>query len=89
MHDPVERAHQEFANAIVKQAAEDYRRALRGKTYNSRSPKRIIEEIEEFFRSRYFKILTPINGEYLIEYLKKEYEKERNEHGSNTDTIDT
>ena len=90
MQDPIDRAHQELANAIVKQAVDDYRKALRGKGYNGRKPERIKEEIEKFFRSHYFEILTKVKGEYLIERLKKEHEEEeRRKHDGNTGTSNT
>ena len=86
MQNPIDRAYQEFANGIVAQAAKDYRLALRGKGYNGRLPKNIIEEIEKFFCSKYFHVLTSVNGKYLMESLKKEYEEERNANESNIST---
>ena len=86
MQDPIDRAYQEFANGIVAQAAKDYRLALRGRGYNKRPPHNIIAEIEKFFRSRYFRVLTSVSGEYLIESLKREYEEERNANESNIST---
>jgi hypothetical protein len=85
-----ERACQDFANAIVKQAVDDYRNALKGKGYNGKKPEKIIKEIEKFFLSDYFKLLTKVKGEYLIEQLNKEHiENERSKHEGNTDTSDT
>lgn len=90
MQNPVDRAYQELANGVVKQAVEDYRKALRGIGYGGRKPERIIKEIEKFFRSPHFEIFTKVKGEYLIERLKKEHEEyERSKHESNTDTSDT
>lgn len=85
-----ERACQDFANAIVKQAVFDYRKALNGKGYNGRKPEKIVKEIEKFFRSDYFEILTKVKGEFLIEKLKREHaENERRKHESNIGTGDT
>lgn len=86
MLSPVERAYQDFANAIVKKAADDYRNALKGKGYNKKSPKKVIAEVEKFFLSQYFEMLTEVKGEYLIEKLREEYEEERNKHESNIST---
>lgn len=61
---------QELANAIVSQACEDYRSALRRKKYTD------ICDIEDFFRSEWYKMLTTIDGEYLIDKLRKEVTNE-------------
>lgn len=58
--------YKELANAIILQAAKDYRKALK---YDARGRKR---EIERFFRSEYFSTLTNISGEMLIQKLKAE-----------------
>ena len=60
--------YEELANAIILQAVKDYR--LAG-TRNSRMP------IEEFFLSSWFKVLTTISGEMLLEELRKEKRNER------------
>ena len=77
---------EDLTNAIVKQAAEDYRKALRGKGYSHMPASKVIEDVEKFFRSKYFYLLTNVKGEYLIERLKEEYEEERNKDESNLDT---
>lgn len=90
MRDPVDRAYQDLANAVVKQAVEDYRKALNGKGCGGKSPQKVIAEIEEFFLSPRFEIFTKVKGEYLLEKLKKEHEEqERSKDESNTDTSDT
>lgn len=55
-----------LAEAIIVQAAIDYKKALR---YDEQGRKR---EIERFFRSRYFAILTNVSGEMLINKLRDE-----------------
>ncbi len=68
--DPYER----LANAIVLQAVDDYRRALRAVKRNP-SNKNAIDEalnIERFFRSGWYSTLTSIDGEYLILRLQEE-----------------
>ena len=81
-------AYHDIANAIIIQAVEDYRDALDGKSYNGHPPEVIIKRLEKFFRSKYYRLLTNVDGEYLIERLKKEH-SERNENDSYIDTSDT
>lgn len=69
--------YQELANGIVLRAVEDYRKALDGNVYSKnfghKSPEYIIKECEKFFRSSYFRLLTKVSGEYLIEKLRQEH----------------
>lgn len=58
-----------LANGIVVQACEDYRAALK------RDDEQAITEIERFFRSGWYKMLTSIDEEYLISKLRKEQKK--------------
>lgn len=58
--------YKELANAIILQAVKDYRKALK---HDERGCKR---EIERFFRSEYFTVLTNISGEMLIRKLRAE-----------------
>ena len=73
--------YENLANAIITQAARDYKYALKHlKDPNKDSiEKHIIEECEKFFRSDYFKILTKLDGERLMSMIK---EKCRNESNS-------
>ena len=66
--------YEKLANAIIIQAAKDYRvalRRLRRKPGNkeARSEK---ESIERFFRSDWFRALTEVDGEMLIRKLNEE-----------------
>lgn len=58
--------YKELANAIILQAVKDYRKALK---HDERGRKR---EIEKFFRSEWFSILTNVSGEMLIQKLRAE-----------------
>ena len=58
--------YENLANAIIIQAAEDYRRALES---DNRGTQR---EIERFFRSDWFIVLTDLNPELLLKRLKQE-----------------
>ena len=72
--------YENLANAIVIQAVNDYRNALDGIGCEYKSPDVVKKEIEKFFRSSYYRTLTKVKGEYLIERLKQEHrEKLRKE----------
>lgn len=59
--------YQELANAIIKQAAKDYKAAKK-----SRNSGRIAE-LRKFFRSSWFQVLAPnIDGDWLIRKLDEE-----------------
>ena len=66
--------YKELANAIIVQAVKDYREALRllSMNPNDKSAKRDQRNIERFFRSEWFSILTDLNGELLLKKLKEE-----------------
>jgi hypothetical protein len=68
--DPYER----LANAIVLQAVSDYRVALKKLKAHPKNREAISEalEIEKFFRSGWYSILTDVDGEYLIRRLQDE-----------------
>ena len=79
-----------LCGAIVLQAVDDYRRALDGKSYDKVPPHKTINEVERFFRSNYFRMLTKIDGEYLIYQLRKEHEeKERKKNARRVNTSNT
>lgn len=70
MTDPWEN----LANAIILQAAKDYREArkkLRKRPKNE-DAKLMISDCEAVFRSEWFKALTNIDGEMLLEKLREE-----------------
>ena len=68
--DPYER----LANAIVLQAASDYRRNLKKlkKNPQNREVLNAVMQIEKFFRSSWHQVLTTVDGEFLIQKLRKE-----------------
>lgn len=61
--------YQLLANAIVLQAVNEYREALR---QNDTAAKWKKISLRRFFRSDWFKLLTNIDGELLIERLNEE-----------------
>ena len=58
--------YEELANAIVLQAVKDYRLA---------DDEAELAEIERFFRSGWFGVLSKVDPEYLIRNLRKEKSK--------------
>ena len=58
--------YENLANAIVLQAVKDYRLT---------DDEAELAEIERFFRSDWFGVLTDIDPEYLIRRLRKEKDK--------------
>ena len=68
--DPYER----LANAIILQATSDYRRDLKKlkKKPQNRDVLNDVMQIEKFFHSSWYQVLTTVDGEFLIEKLRKE-----------------
>ncbi|HEY9059202.1 MAG TPA: hypothetical protein VIO64_01680 [Pseudobacteroides sp.] len=66
--------YQNLANAIVLSAVNDYRKGLQTLTLypKDRTAKYQIKQIEQFFRSEFYKLLTGIDGEMLIGKLNEE-----------------
>lgn len=60
--------YENLANAIILKAVKDYRQS---------KSERTMEEIERFFRSVWFQVLTKIDGEQLIRDLRKEKAHDR------------
>lgn len=69
-----ENPYEKLANAIVLQAVSDYRAALKKVKKNPKNRDAIDEvlQIEKFFRSEWYQVLTSVDGEYLIDRLRKE-----------------
>ncbi|WP_315453038.1 hypothetical protein [uncultured Selenomonas sp.] len=64
-----------LANAIVEQAAKDYRwaRTALGKAAENVEAITMRSDTERFFRSAWFGQLTSINGEWLLQQLEGEF----------------
>ena len=64
----------ELANAIVIQAAKDYRKALKTlKRYPRYEPAKAVEaEVEDFFRSDWYRMLTSVDAEMLMRKIRRE-----------------
>lgn len=67
--------YENIANAVVIQACKDYWKAYKRYLRRYRStakPDEELTELESFFRSAWYKTLTTIDGEYLMDRIKKE-----------------
>lgn len=66
--------YENLANAIILQAVRDYRKALKCLKANPRNKTALADkdEVERFFRSDWFSVLTSVDGEMLILSLQKE-----------------
>ncbi|MBR3639369.1 MAG: hypothetical protein IKN50_02055 [Clostridia bacterium] len=66
--------YQNLANAIIIQAAKDYKIYLRRlrRNPNNKEAQAGAAEIERFFRSDYYRSMTNVDGELLIKKLKEE-----------------
>ncbi len=66
--------YQALANAIIEQAVKDYRAALKvlRRHPNSKAAMAEAMEIERFFHSGWYGVLTEIDPDYLIKRLRKE-----------------
>lgn len=60
--------YEELANAIILQAVKDYRLT---------DDERELQEIERFFRSGWFGVLSKVDPEFLIKELQKEKRNDR------------
>lgn len=74
----INRGFENLANAIVLQAALDYRRILRGKKVIYDGRQQVTKkELEDFFHSGWCQLLTKIDGKTIINRLEQKYENER------------
>ena len=67
--------YENLANAIIIQACKDYRKAYKRYLRRYRSTDKQdaeLLELESFFRSDWYKTLTSVDGEYLMDRIKKE-----------------
>lgn len=65
---------EDLANGIIKQAADDYKKALkRIKKTNHLNAAQEIHSLNRWFRGDWFSMLTQVDPEYIIENLNKYY----------------
>ena len=67
-------AYQNFANAIILLAVEDYRLLIEQGQVSKKMTDKIVslDNIESFFKSDFYKVLTEVDGEYILQLLRKE-----------------
>ena len=66
-------AYERLANAIIIQAARDYKRTLKRLKKNPKN-KEVMDEamkLEDFFHSEWYEFLTSLDGDLLIKKLRK------------------
>lgn len=70
------KAYENLANAIIEQAANDFREAKLRLQKNARDAEaeKTYREVKRFFRSAWFSRLTPLDSELLLEKLEEEFE---------------
>ena len=60
-----------LTNAIVEQAADDYRKAFMGYQVESTRPEDYtMSELDKFFHSEWYRQLTNINGDWLMQKIR-------------------
>ena len=67
--------YENLANAIIIQACKDYRKAYKRYLRRYRStdkPDAELVEFERFFRSDWYRTLTSVDGEMIMERIRKE-----------------
>ena len=79
-----ENPYERLANAIVLQAVADYRAALKKVKHNPGNQDAIHEalQLEKFFRSQWYEMLTKVDGEYLIRRLQEEIRQSESIRGN-------
>ena len=70
--------YQALANAIVERAAKDYRRVLKYhyKQLENKKYKLEVEELEAFFLSQWFELLTDLDGRTQLINLRRQVKPE-------------
>ena len=66
--------YEALANAIIEQAAKDYR-AARERLFeepSNQKARRALQDIEEFFGSEWYRTLTTVDGNKILKKLKEE-----------------
>ena len=66
--------YKRLANEVVLQAVKDYRSVLRKLRWSKKQEKawNQMKQIETFFKSKYYGMLTELNSENLMKKLKEE-----------------
>ena len=67
-------SYENLANAIIIVAADDYRKARKKlfKNPDDWKAQSTVKEVERFFMSKWYEVLTTVEGRYIINRLKAE-----------------
>lgn len=68
--------YQLLANAIVADAARDYRRTLRAAKRGDDYFPSHLRSLKRFFRSSWYRMLTKVDAEYIMNRIEQEVEHE-------------
>jgi hypothetical protein len=69
MNEGIKRGYEDLANAIIIQAVDDYRGLLGG----AKSSVEVNQtELEKFFKSEWYRVLSDVDGESLMNRIRKE-----------------
>ena len=68
----VKRGYEDLANAIIIQAAKDYRCALQNLMKHPEDRGIDKDKLEEFFNSEWYAALTDVDGSYLMRKIREE-----------------
>ena len=70
----MQRNIEDLANAIIIQAVKDYRKFLNilSRNPNNKEAYKAMRRIERFFCSRWFSVLSDLNGKQLIKQIKED-----------------
>ena len=70
---PIEEAYNHLAKSIVIQAITDYREVLNNQRIKKLSKAKYNKaELEKFFRSEWYRLLSDLDGERLISLIKEQ-----------------
>jgi len=71
----------DLANAIIVQAVKDYEKTFRKLRRNpdNRMAKEDLRELESFFFSEWYRVLTDLEASYLLRKVRETTEKEESE----------
>ena len=69
----IEDPYENLANAIIVQAAKDYQKAMRQLRRNPKYTAAAYtqQEVERFFHSQWFQMLTDADPEFLLEHIAR------------------
>lgn len=68
MNNVIKNAYEDLANAIIVQAAKDYTCLLEGA---KPTPGFNLVEIEKFFKSEWYRVLTKVDSDIILEQLRR------------------